>query len=37
MGGPGMLVSFGIARMNMGPAPDLPLARLLGVTTFEPG
>lgn len=33
----GMTVVFETARMYTGPAPELPLARLFGVTTFELG
>jgi hypothetical protein len=33
----GMKVVFGTARMYTGEAPDLPLAKLFGVTTFELG
>ena len=33
----GMSVSFETARMYTGAAPDLPLSRLFGVTTFELG
>lgn len=33
----GMTPSFETARMYRGPAPDLPLARTFGITTFELG
>ncbi len=33
----GMKPSFGTARMYTGPAPELPLARIYGVTSFEIG
>lgn len=33
----GMTESFGCARMYRGPAPDLPLARIYGITSFEFG
>jgi GNAT superfamily N-acetyltransferase len=35
--GQGMTVVFETARMYLGPAPDLPIDRLFGVTTFELG
>ena len=33
----GMTISFETARMYRGPAPDLPLERIFGITTFELG
>jgi len=33
----GMKEVFGCARMYLGPAPDLPLATIYGITTFELG
>ncbi len=29
--------SFGCARMYLGPAPELPVERIFGVTSFEIG
>ena len=33
----GLTASFGCARMYLGPAPDLPLGRIYGITSFEFG
>jgi hypothetical protein len=33
----GMRPVFRAARMNLGPAPGLPLDRICGITSFEPG
>lgn len=33
----GMIPVFETARMYRGPAPELPLARIFGITTFELG
>jgi hypothetical protein len=33
----GLKPSFEVARMYRGPAPDLPLERIFGITTFELG
>jgi RimJ/RimL family protein N-acetyltransferase len=33
----GLAASFGTARMYRGPAPELPLKRIFGITSFELG
>ena len=35
--GAGLAPVFETARMYRGPAPDLPLPRIFGITTFELG